>query len=290
VRFGCGENAVNNVSILNDPSVLIPLSGTTSPPNASETRGTGSPTYVESGVAQSLGWWSCGSGLVVEWLTESNAILDRINRQRPMSVLKFLDTDEAAERLGQLSEKSAVVLNCISKEACADLSDLADQLQYRNAQPVTGPDKAPVYQDFELDYEIPQEHCFWEIAAELQSVFKLLLEESRIAADDNDDFRLNDLIVQRYPPGCAGISPHRDHIEYRMVILILLLSGDGDFRIHPERDENEGQIIDFHPGQLLMMGAPGLAPGFVRPFHSVRNFSTVRRTIGMRYDRRLAHF
>ena len=73
-----------------------------------------------------------------------------------------------------------------------------------------------------------------------------------------------------------------------MVILILLLSGDGDFRIHPERSESEGAIIDFEPGQLLMMGAPGISADFVRPFHSVRNVTTVRRTIGMRFDRRLA--
>ena len=207
-----------------------------------------------------------------------------------MRVLNLLETDEVGERLGQLSEKSAIVLNFASKETCSKLSELADHLQYRDARPVTGPDKAPVYQDFELDYEIPQEHYFWEIASELQSVFKPLLEEYQIAGDDSDDFRLNDLIVQRYPPGCAGITPHRDHIEYRVVILILLLSGDGDFRIHPERNEATGKIIDFQPGQLLMMGAPGLSPGFVRPFHSVRNISDVHRTIGMRYDRRLAPF
>ena len=212
------------------------------------------------------------------------------NRQSPMRVFNLLETDEVAQSVGQLSEKSAIVLNFASKETCSELSELADHLQYRHARPVTGPDKAPVYQDFELDYEIPQEHYFWEIASELQSVFKPLLEEYQIAGDDSDDFRLNDLIVQRYPPGCAGITPHRDHIEYRVVILILLLSGDGDFRIHPERNEATGKIIDFQPGQLLLMGAPGLSPGFVRPFHSVRNISDVRRTIGMRYDRRLAHF
>jgi len=144
-----------------------------------------------------------------------------------------------------------------------------------------------VLQDFELDYEVPREHPFWSIAEELQSVFRPLLKAQPLTADDKADFGLNDLIVQRYPPGCSGISPHRDHIEYRVVILILLLSGDGDFRIHPERDDNTGEIISFWPGQLLMMGAPGIAPEFARPFHSVRNVSTVRRTIGMRYDRRI---
>ncbi|HCK76655.1 MAG TPA: hypothetical protein DHW07_05875 [Gammaproteobacteria bacterium] len=202
-----------------------------------------------------------------------------------MSILNFLDTDEVAARLGQLSDKPAIALSCASKEDCRELSKLADQLEYRAARPVTGSDTTPVYQDFELNYEIPQKHYFWEIAAELQSVFKPLLKEHRTAKDD--DFRLNDLIVQRYPPGCTGISPHRDHIEYRVLILILLLSGDGEFRIHPQRDGALGEIIDFQPGQLLMMGAPGINPGFVRPFHSVRNISTVRRTVGMRYDRRL---
>lgn len=204
-----------------------------------------------------------------------------------MSILNLLDTDEVSAKLGQLSEKSAIALNCLSEETCVELSHLADQLQYRDARPITGPNKTPVLQDFELDYEVPREHPFWSIAEELQSVFRPLLKAQPLTADDKADFGLNDLIVQRYPPGCSGISPHRDHIEYRVVILILLLSGDGDFGIHPERDDNNGKIIDFQPGQLLMMGAPGIAPEFARPFHSVRNVSDVRRTIGMRYDRRI---
>ena len=72
-----------------------------------------------------------------------------------------------------------------------------------------------------------------------------------------------------------------------MVIGILLLSGDGNFRIHHGRDENRGQIIPFNKGQLLLMGAPGLSADFVRPFHSVREVSVTRRTIGMRFDRAL---
>ena len=206
-----------------------------------------------------------------------------------MTILDLLDIDEVAEKLGQLPAKHAIALDCISKEACIELSLLADQLQYRDAQPVTGPGKTPVYQDFELDYEVPREHRFWRIAEALQQLFRPLLKTHLEVQGEETHFALNDLIVQRYPPGCAGISPHRDHIEYRVVILILLLSGDGDFRIHTGRDENSGEIIRFQPGQLLMMGAPGIAPGFVRPFHSVRNVSDVRRTIGMRYDRRLNH-
>ena len=207
-----------------------------------------------------------------------------------MNALDRLDAGHIPDKLAELPAGSAVAVDCISDKTCATLSDLADQLQYRKARPMTGSVKTPVYQDFELDYEVPREHRFWRIAEALQSVFGPLLDDSprESLSDNGPGFRLNDLIVQRYPPGCAGISPHRDHIAYRMVILILLLSGDGDFRIHPERDEAEGTIIDFQPGQLLMMGAPGIASDFVRPFHSVRNVTTVRRTIGMRFDRRLA--
>ena len=207
-----------------------------------------------------------------------------------MTALDYLNIGEVPANLAQVRSRSAVAIDCMSAETCATLSDLADQLQYRKARPVTGSVKTPVYQDFELDYEVPREHPFWRIAEALQSVFGPLLDSSSSEArsDSDTNFSLNDLIVQRYPPGCAGISPHRDHIEYRMIILIVLLSGDGDFRIHPERNEHEGAIIDFQPGQLLLMGAPGLASNFVRPFHSVRNITAMRRTIGMRFDRRLA--
>ena len=47
-----------------------------------------------------------------------------------MRVFNLLETDEVAQRLGQLSEKSAIVLNFASKETCSELSELADHLQY----------------------------------------------------------------------------------------------------------------------------------------------------------------
>ena len=200
-----------------------------------------------------------------------------------MNALDRLDAGHIPDKLAELPAGSAVAIDCISTDTCAALSDLADQLQYREARPITGSSRTPVYQDFELDYEVPREHPFWRIAEALQNVFGPLLDSflPEARSDSDANFGLNDLIVQRYPPGCSGISPHRDHIEYRVIILILLLSGDGDFRVHPERSETEGSVIDFQPGQLLMMGAPGIAPGFVRPFHSVRGVTAVRRTIGM---------
>ena len=96
--------------------------------------------------------------------------------------------------------------------------------------------------------------------------------------------RLNDLIVQRYPPGCAGSTPHRDHVRYGFLIAIILLTGDGYFGVCDDRQGRESREVDFKPGDLLLMGGPGLIPNFRRPFHFVNGVTDWRRTIGLRYD------
>ena len=190
------------------------------------------------------------------------------------------------ESVNRLESEPAIAIDCLSNQECQSLVSMVDGLNYRNAMPVTGSKQRPVYQDFELDYCIPAKHALWRLPDHLGSqIASMLLSVPSVSVDEARRFRFNDLIVQRYPSGCQGISPHRDRADYRLVIGILLLSGDGNFRIHHDRDENRGQIIPFIKGQLLLMGAPGLSSDFVRPFHSVRGVSVPRRTIGMRFDR-----
>ena len=103
----------------------------------------------------------------------------------------------------------------------------------------------------------------------------------------NGDWRLlrqSDWLVHRHPPGCAGITPHRDHVRYGCLIAIILLTGDGYFGVCDDRQGNESREIDFKPGDLLLMGGPGLIPNFRRPFHFVNGVTDWRRTIGLRYD------
>ena len=80
-----------------------------------------------------------------------------------MNALDRLDAGHIPDKLAELRAGSAVAIDCMSAETCSALSNLADQLQYRKARPVTGSVKTPVYQDFELDYEVPLEHPFWRI-------------------------------------------------------------------------------------------------------------------------------
>ena len=199
-----------------------------------------------------------------------------------------LSPDGLNKSVNRLGSESAIAIDCLSDQECQLLVSMVDELNFRNAMPVTGSKQHPVYQDFELDYCIPAQHALWQLPDYLGSRISSVLPDVQGASiNEAHRFRFNDLIVQRYPSGCQGISPHRDRADYRLVIGILLLSGDGNFRIHCDRDRDQGQVIPFVAGQLLLMGAPGLSSDFVRPFHSVREVSETRRTIGMRFDRAL---
>ncbi len=199
----------------------------------------------------------------------------------------LLDDRELSLAVSRLAKWPAISVKCLSAKECSTLVRMADQLVYRRATPVTGY-KAAVYQDFELDYAIPPRHCFWNLARSLREIIQPVLRQQACEVGLVTRYTINDLIVQRYPPGCHGISAHRDHIAYEAVVAILLLSGDGDFRIHSDREELEARTVPFNPGELLLMGAPGIAPGFKRPFHSVGNITRMRRTIGLRYDSRVS--
>ncbi len=199
----------------------------------------------------------------------------------------LLDPRRLSLAIESLLVQPATTVPCLSAQECDRLAVVADQLTYRSAAPMMGAKEALVYQDFELNYSLPPNHPFWKLATTLEELMSLALTKISAKWVSPATYTINDLIVQRYPPGCKGITPHRDHLAYRIIIAILLVSGDGEFRIHRSRNEPEGQVIQFCPGDLLVMGAPGIFAGFLRPFHSVAGISRLRRTIGMRYDSRL---
>jgi len=203
-------------------------------------------------------------------------------------MLSQLDLSNAARAVSSLDEQKAVAIDCLSRAECEECIELAEALPYRRARPVTGQSTSPVEQDFELNYEIPDTHFFWTLTRFIEQAIGPVMASHRDQRGlPEEPLKLNDLIVQRYPPGCRGITPHRDHLSYRLVVLILLLSGDGEFRVHASRETSEGIVIPFQPGQMLLMGAPGFTQDFHRPFHSVCGVSQTRRTVGLRYDARI---
>ena len=194
-----------------------------------------------------------------------------------------LDLSEVSASINALPSVGAVAFPCLNAPEAKALVSLVDQLEYRPAKAITGSEKAPVYQDFDLCYDVPCEHSLWDFAKVLEVALTSALAGAEVDSA-GCPVRLNDLIVQRYPPGCTGITPHRDHVRYGFLIAIVLLTGDGCFGICDDRQGSKSKEIDFKPGDLLLMGGPGLVPNYTRPFHYVNGVTDSRRTIGLRYD------
>ena len=206
-----------------------------------------------------------------------------INSTKIPVLASRLDLLEVSSSISALPRVGAIACPCLDVSEANALVSVVDQLEYRPAKAITGSDNAPVYQDFDLCYDIPSGHSLWEFAQVLEQALTSALAGAEVDSECYP-LRLNDLIVQRYPPGCAGITPHRDHVRYGFLIAIILLTGDGYFGVCDDRQGNESREIDFKPGDLLLMGGPGLIPNFRRPFHFVNGVTDWRRTIGLRYD------
>jgi len=94
----------------------------------------------------------------------------------------------------------------------------------------------------------------------------------------------NDLIVQHYAAGCAGISPHRDHIRYEDLVVIVPLCGSARFYVCAARDGREPREIPAPVGSAVLMRAPGFDGNRARPFHYVEEITADRYSFGLRHD------
>ena len=193
-----------------------------------------------------------------------------------------LDSHQLISALGRLPAEQSLAVPCLDERQRQTLVSVADSLTYRIAKPVMGGATTPVYQDFELCYDIPPDHTLWELARYLEKRISKTIK--KVGLQGHDVLHFNDLIVQNYPPGCRGITPHRDHVRYRIVVAIFLLTGDGNFCTCTDREGTGAKTIPAAPGDLLLMTAPGLVEEKPGPLHFVNGITCRRRTIGLRYD------
>lgn len=189
-----------------------------------------------------------------------------------------------AGALRRVASEDALAVPLLREADRRALLASTDDLAYRPATPEVGPAHRRVYQDFELCYDVPPGHRLWRLADTLTDRFRATLGE--VAPAEAGEFVLNDLIVQRYPAGCRGITAHRDHVRYRLLVAIVLLEGDGRFCVCSDREGGGEREVAFRPGEMLLMRAPGLGEGRERPFHLMRGVTRRRVTVGLRYDAR----
>jgi hypothetical protein len=152
---------------------------------------------------------------------------------------------------------------------------------------VVGADERRVWQDFQLTMTFPEESLYREFAAGLEGLLHAALDE--MTDPPMPKVPLNDLILQDYPAGSRGITPHRDHIAYRFIVAIVVLRGEGRFFVCEDRSGAGAREIPAATGDLLLMRAPGFAGLEDRPFHMLTDVSADRLAFGLRYDSRANH-
>jgi hypothetical protein len=202
---------------------------------------------------------------------------------QPQSWLSLSD-DALADSLRRVERDGAATVPALSSASQTALAGVADQLSFRTARSVVGSGDRAVTQSFEIVDDVPETGPLAEVAAELAQRLNAVL-----ARDDTPAcaaIAFNDRVVQRYPPGDVGISPHKDHVRYVHLVVNLVLRGAGRFYVCPERSFEGALEIPGSAGDALIMRAPGFAGSDHRPFHAIGAVAPERLVLGLRQDAR----
>ena len=195
------------------------------------------------------------------------------------------DAAALADALRRVGDEEATSLALLPAEALGPVLAEARALHYRPARPVVGQGDAAVHQDFDLTTEIPPKGELMALSRALNRLIGEALAGMR-SPPLAGGFEINDHIVQHYPAGCTGMSPHRDHIRYTGLVAIVMLGGAGRFLVCDDRAGANEREIPCAPGDLLLMRAPGFQGRGDRPFHAVRDITADRYILGLRHDAR----
>lgn len=195
------------------------------------------------------------------------------------------DVPRMAAALAETAARDGAFLPLLDEAARLDLLRSTEGLRYRPARPLVGPAGREVRQDFELTMTIPEPHPLRDLAGALTD---LILRAAATLAPNPlpQGLLLNDLIVQRYHAGSAGITPHRDHIRYVGLVALVTLEGQARFLLCDDRGGANPRPIGLAPGGLTLMRAPGFAGRHDRPFHCVIEVTEPRVSLGLRQDTR----
>ena len=188
-----------------------------------------------------------------------------------------------AAALDRVAHEDAAVVPLLTSAECQEFIDAGADLSFRSAKPVIGEGERAVYQDFDICLSIPQPHPLWQLTQAVERLIAAAL--GTMAEPPLEVLPLNDLVLQRYPPGARGITPHRDHVRYVGLVAIVQMSGDGRFGLCADRGGAGARVLDAGPGDGILMRAPGFCGAKDRPFHFLDGITAERYSLGMRSDK-----
>ncbi|MDE0052300.1 MAG: hypothetical protein OXO52_21145 [Rhodospirillales bacterium] len=188
-----------------------------------------------------------------------------------------------AAALDRVAREDAAVLQLLQSEDCRLFIESGADLSFRSAKPVIGEGERAVYQDFDICLSIPEPHPLWQLTQAVERLIAASL--AAMPRPPLEALPLNDLVLQRYPPRARGITPHRDHVRYVGLVVIVQLSGDGRFGLCADRSGRGARVLEAGPGDGILMRAPGFGGATQRPFHFLDGIAVERYSLGMRCDK-----
>ncbi len=175
----------------------------------------------------------------------------------------------------------SVSLPILSRELCDSLLAEAKQYPLRLARNTVGTGERRVYQDMLLQDQLKENSLFIELVKEFQKLFDAAMSyTSQFSAP----VVFNDVMIQKYPVGSGGITPHRDRTDYRHIICLFVLDGFGRFYVSDDRNKTNAIEIANLPGDVVLMPGPGFVGLNERPFHYLENITSERWIFGLRHD------
>ena len=223
-------------------------------------------------------------GLETGAMTKVSGKVGRASDAAERLAARFCSAPAAlAGALRETARNDGAAVPLLSPADCDHFLAVCDALTYRAATTKLGKPGREVYQDFELTVDFPADSPLFDLAKALE----LWLGAALATMDDPplpDTVPMNDLIVQRYHPGSQGITPHRDHITYRDIVILVTLSGKCRFFLCDDRSGAGRREIPMAPGSALLMRAPGFAGREDRPFHLLCDVTEHRVGLGYRHE------
>lgn len=180
-----------------------------------------------------------------------------------------------------LRQIRAVSVPILTDDFRHELLEEAQSYPLRYINNSMGSGENEVKQEMYLQNQLRMDGAFGELVSNFQILFNESISERGFF---DDEVVFNDWIIQKYVPGCIGITPHRDRTDYRHMICLFVLSGFGRFHISKDRAKNDSMEIVNLPGDVILMPGPGFKGMLHRPFHYLEDITTDRWIFGLRHD------
>lgn len=186
------------------------------------------------------------------------------------------------DRIGrELREVGAISLPCLADGFLRTLADEARTYSYRRGREIIGSGEREVRQDLYVCDDFAPHSAFRVLAHAFEELLETAARRQTVYPFGSR-LHLDDLMLQKYEGGSAGISPHRDRSAYINVVCVFTLTGRAEFLITADRKGHDAVAFEAVPGSVILMRAPGFEESSARPFHAVRGIRETRYAFGLR--------